>query len=291
MRYAYREVGSTVEAVEALGRAGPDATLMAGGTALVLLLRQGLVRPPMIISLRRATDLMGVRSQPDGGIEIGALTTHSDVEGSTVVQRYSPTLAAAFGQIATIRIRNQATLGGNLVHADPAQDPPPILLALGASAVLAGPTGSRTVPLDEFFVDYFETVVQPGEVLTAVRLPPLPEGAATTYVKFLPNSKEDYATVAVAARLTRDGRGRCTEVRIALGGVGMTPIRAHSAEKALVGQEVTDETAADAAALLDDDIDPLDDTRGSADYKRQMARVWVRRALVSLISPASRGLA
>ena len=291
MNYVYREASSAAEAVDALGQAGPDATLVAGGTALVLLLRQGLIRPSVVIGLRRASDLAGIRRTADGGLEIGALTTHREVERSPDVRRYSPALAAAFGRIATIRIRNQATLGGNLVHADPAQDPPPILLALDASVVLTGPAGSRTLALDGFFIDFFETAIEADEVLTAVRLPPIPDGSATTYVKFLPNTRDDYATVAVAARLKRDDRGRCEDVRIALGGVGPTPVRALAVEAALRDQAATNEAIADAAALVDRDIDPLDDTRGSADYKRRMARVWVRRALAALITPSGDGAA
>src|SRR6185436_16145112 len=152
------------------------------------------------------------------------------------VRAYCPALAETFGHVATVRIRNQATVGGNLAHADPAQDPPPMLIALGAQIVLQGPAGARTLPLDEFFVGYLTTTLQPAEVLTAVRLPPLPADTRATYVKFLPRTQDDYATVSVGATLRLDGDGRCSEVRVALGGVAGVPLRARATEDALRGE-------------------------------------------------------
>ena len=195
---------------------------------------------------------------------------------------YCPALATTFGHVATVRIRNQGTIGGNVAHADPAQDPPPMLIALDAEAVLTSQSGERVVPLDEFFVDYLTTTLQPAEVLTSIRLPPLPAGTCATYEKFLPRTHDDYATVSVAATLRLDADGRCANVRVALGGAAGTPVHARAVEDALRGESPTDQRIADAAALVLDLVDPPDDARGSAAYKRRMARVWTERALRGL---------
>jgi carbon-monoxide dehydrogenase medium subunit len=170
-------------------------------------------------------------------------------------------------------------VGGNLAHADPAQDPPPMLIALGAEVVLRSRQRERTVPLERFFVDYLTTVLEPGEVLTAIRLPPLPVGTRATYEKFLPRTQDDYATVAVAATLHLAPDGRCHDVRLALGGVAGVPVRARPVEDALRGEVLSDQRIADAAALVPQLVDPPDDNRGSASYKRRMAQVWTERAL------------
>lgn len=259
-----------------------DTHLIAGGTSLVLLMQLGLVEPGHIVSLRRVKELQGIQTLPGGGLEIRALATHRQLELSPEVKAYCPALAETFGHVATVRIRNQATVGGNLAHADPAQDPPPMLIALDAHVVLRTRSTDRTVPLDEFFVDYLTTTLQPGEVLTAVRLPPLANGTRATYQKFLPRTHDDYATVSVAATMLLDAEGRCEDVRVALGGVAAVPLHARAVEDALRGDVPTDRRIADAAALVPDLVDPPEDARGSSAYKRRMARVWTERALQQL---------
>jgi aerobic carbon-monoxide dehydrogenase medium subunit len=256
-----------------------DTHLMAGGTSLMVLMNLGLVEPRRVVLLRRVAELNGIRPQPDGGLELRALATHRQLELAPAVRAYCPALTATFAHVATVRIRNQGTIGGNLAHADPAQDPPPMLIALDAEVVLRKRDAERTVPLERFFVDYLTTVLEPGEVLTAVRLPPLPAGTRATYEKFLPRTQDDYATVAVAATLRLGPDGRCEDARVALGGVAGTPLRARPVEDALRGELPTDQRLADAAALVPDLVDPPDDVRGSAAYKRRMARVWTERAL------------
>jgi carbon-monoxide dehydrogenase medium subunit len=269
------------EAVELLQ--AEDSHVLAGGTSFVLLWRQGLLQPSRVVDIRRLPELAGVRRTPDGGLEIGATTTHRQAETSADVHAYCPALSETFGHVATIRIRNQGTVGGNLAHADPAQDPPPMLLALGAEVVAHGPEGERTIPLDEFFVDYFETALARDEVLTAIRCPPLAEGTRATYVKFLPRTQDDYATVAVGATLRLGPDGVCQHVRLGLGSLGSVPLRARTVEAALLGQHVTPELVAEASALVRDEVDPLEDVRGSVRYKREMARVWVGRVLTRLL--------
>jgi aerobic carbon-monoxide dehydrogenase medium subunit len=281
--FDYHAPTSLEEAFDLLANYGEDAHLMAGGTALVLLLQQGLVQPGHVVGLSKIADLHGIRRLDDGGLEIRALTTHRQAERSAAVQAYCPALADNFARVATIRIRNQGTLGGNLAHADPAQDPPPMLIALGGQAVVASRVGQRRIPLDEFFVDYFETALEPGEVLLCVELPRLPEGTRVTYKKFLPRTQDDYATVSVAASLRVGEDAQCEDVRVALGAAATTPVRARNVETALRGQRLTPQVIEDAAVLVRDEVDPLDDLRGSAAYKREMARVWTRRALQELV--------
>lgn len=284
--FDYHQPVSLDEAIALLDRYGDeDAHAIAGGTSLVLLMKQGLVQPRHVVSLRGIPGLRGIRRSADGALEIGALTTHRELERSSEARAFCPALAEMAGHVATVRIRNQATLGGNLVHADPAQDPPPMLLALDAEVTLAGEGGTRTVPLTDFFVDYFETAVRAGEVLVNVRVPEPVEGTRATYLKFLPRTRDDYATVAVAVRLRLSADSLCEDVGIGLGSVATVPLRARAAEDALRGERLTSDRLREVAALVRDEVDPLDDVRGTAAYKREMARVWTERALRRLVDP------
>ena len=256
----------------------PESHLVAGATSLMVLMNLGLLEPAHLISLRKLDELRGIHRTPEGGLRIGALTTHRQLEMSSDVHNLCPALSETFSHVATIRIRNQGTVGGNLAHADPAQDPPPMLIALDAEVVVKSKQGQRTLPLSEFFVGYLTSVLQPDEILTEIRIPPLPAGTRATYVKFLPRTQDDYATVAVATTL-RTNNGRCEDVRVALGGAAPVPLRATNVEDALRGQDLTDSRLSEAAGLVLDIVDPPDDARGSSDYKRRMARVWTERAL------------
>ena len=277
--FEYRPATSLAQALAWLSEVGEDAHLIAGGTALVTMMKQRLVEPAVVIGLRDVPELHGITRGSDGSLDIGAMETHRALERSPGTRAHCDALAEAFASVATVRIRNQGTVGGNLAHADPAQDPPPILIALDAEATIASVDGERTVPLTDFFTDFFETALAPGEILRAVRVPALASGARATYVKFLPQSQDDYATVSVACVINADADRRCTHARIALGGAAATPLRALEAERALVGTMLTHRTIDEAAALVRDAVDPLSDVRGSAAYKREMARVWTARAL------------
>ena len=280
--FDYHEPASLTEAFALLDAHGQDAHVFAGGTALVLLMRLGLIAPAHVVSLRRIGDLREIGILPTGGLEIGALVTHAEVERSALVQRFFAPLAQTFGRVATVRVRNQATVGGNIAHADPASDPPPMLMALDADVAIASRAGSRTLPVHAFFTGIFETALAPGEIVTAIRIPPPASGTRGTYVKFLPASQDDFATVSVAATLRTGTSGKVEHVRLALGSVGMTPLRARRAEDALLGRTLTAQAIADATALVREEVNPLSDARGTADYKRKMAVVWTRRALEGL---------
>jgi aerobic carbon-monoxide dehydrogenase medium subunit len=279
---------SVQEALDRLDEQGP-AHVLAGGTALTLLRRQGFIEPGPVVDLGGIEGLDGIRPTADGGLEIGAMATLRSIETSPLVRRRAPALAEVIARVATVRIRNQATIGGNLAHADPAQDPPPILIALDAEVEIAAPGGARRTSLDGFFVDVFETVLGPAEILTAIFVPPLAPGSRIGYEKFLPRTADDYATVSVAARLDVAADGTTADARIVLGAVAAIPLRVPAAEAALRGAPV-DQLPLDAAidAVLAA-VDPMDDARGSADYKRAMAGVWTRRLLGRLARPPADG--
>ena len=283
MTYDYHEPESVPEALDLLARYGEDAHLVAGATAFTLLWRQGLLRPGHVIGLRRIAALGGITAS-DGGLAIGATVTHGTIERSQEVSRYCPAITRTFASVATVRVRNQATIGGNLAHADPAQDPPPMLIALGAEVVAVSQAGERVIPVEELFVDVFTTSLRPSEIITAVRFPALTAGTRATYLKFLPRTADDYATVSVAAALRLAKDGTVADVRVALGAAGPTPRRARSVEDALRGARPDAKRIADAAANVESDIEPFDDARGSAAYKREMARLWTERALTSLLA-------
>jgi aerobic carbon-monoxide dehydrogenase medium subunit len=277
--FEYRTPKNLKEVHTTLKEYGPDAKLIAGGTALVIMMKQRLVRPSCLISLRSVRGLNGIELK-DGGLRIGGLATHRQVESSSLVRRRLPVLAETFHHVATIRVRNMATVGGGLAHADPNQDPPPTLIALGATAKATSPNGSRTIPLDEFFTGYYETVLNPDEIITELFVPKMAANTGAAYLKFLPRTADDYATVSAAAVLTLDkNKKTISDVRIALGSVGSTPIRATAAEAVLRGQPVKAEGFAEAGEKAKEAVDPISDFRGSAGYKKEMAGVFVRRAL------------
>lgn len=277
--FEYRTPKNLKEVHASLKEFGTDAKLISGGTALVIMMKQRLVRPSCLVSLRSVRGLNGIEVK-DGGLSIGGLATHRDVETSSLVRRRLPVLSETYHHVATIRVRNTASVGGGLAHADPNQDPPPTLIALGATVKATSANGSRVIPLDEFFTDYYETVLNPDEIITEVFVPKLPPNSGSAYLKFLPRTADDYATVSAATVLTLDkSKKTISDVRIALGSVGTTPIRARDAEALLRGQPVKPEAFREAAEKAKEAVDPMTDFRGSAGYKKEMAGVFVRRAL------------
>jgi len=277
--FEYRTPKNLKEVHASLKEFGTDAKLIAGGTALIIMMKQRLVQPSCLVSLRSVRGLNGIEVK-DGGLRIGGLATHRAVETSSLVRRRLPLLAETYHHVATVRIRNTATVGGGLAHADPNQDPPPTLIALGATIKATSANGSRVIPLDTFFTDYYETVLNPDEIITELFVPRLPANSGAAYLKFLPRTADDYATVSAAAVLTLDkNKKTIVDARIALGSVGTTPIRATAAEAVLRGQPLKAEAFAEAGEKAKEVVDPVSDFRGSAGYKKEMAAVFVRRAL------------
>ncbi len=277
--FQYHRPQSMEEALGLLADHGDDARIISGGTSLLLFMKQRLVQPGHLISLQDIPGLDDI-ALTDEGVSIGAMCSHRAVETSPVVRQAVPLLSETYRYVATPRIRNMATVGGGLVHADPNLDPPPSLIVLGAQVVLTSASGERAMPVEEFFLDYYETAIEPGEIVSRVVVPHVPPNSGSSFIKFLPRTADDYATVSAAAYLTlSDDGSSCKDVRIGLGSVGATPIRGRGAEDVLRGRPVTPELIHRTAQAVGDEVEPMDDFRGSANYKRQMAVVFTRRTL------------
>jgi carbon-monoxide dehydrogenase medium subunit len=288
--FDYRAPRTLEEALAILREQGDDARVIAGGTALVTMMRQRLVRPSCLVSLRDVQGLDRIEAT-NGAVRLGAMVTHRQAEISPLVRERLPVLSETFHRVATIRIRHMATLGGALAHADPNQDPPVTLMALGARVEIRGTGGSRELLLDEFFRDYYETALATGELVTGVIVPILPAASGAAFLKFLPRTADDYATVAVAATVTLEPDGeRCREARIALGAVGVTPLRGRAAEALLPGERLSERLLHAVGEAAKGEVDPLSDHRGSAAYKREMTAVMVGRALTQAWEAARRSV-
>ncbi len=281
--FDYHRPTTVAETAALVAELGDEAALLAGGTSLMNLAKLGLAEPEHVIALRDVEELHGLTADPVAGLTLGAMTTLRAVETSASVRSLFPGLAEAAHHVATVRIRNQATVGGNLVHADPNQDLPPMLMVHDAVARITGPGGERTVPVADMFVGFFESVLEPDEILHSVSVPPAAPGLRSGYLKFLPRTQDDYSTIAVAAGLSvRDGR--IEHARIAVAGGGSTAVRCREAEAALVGNGTDDATLTAAAEIVPGLLDPVADGRGSSTYKRDMARVCTSRLLQRLVA-------
>lgn len=282
--FAFHAPTSLKEAADLLAQYDGEGKIMSGGTALILLLKQSLVQPDHLISLHRVPEARGIEVK-DGVLHIGGLVTQREAEQSAVVREATPLLANAYSRVATVRIRNAATVGGGLAQADPAQDPPASLLVLNASVKVMSSSGERVIPIEDWFVDYYETSIAEDEIVTELLVPVQPKDLGWTYIKYLPRTEDDYATVAVAA-LGKAENGKITEARVGLGAVAATALRASDLEAALVGADAKLDVLKDASQGIADIVDPTSDPRGSADYKRDMAVVFARRALEQVLGVA-----
>ncbi len=288
--FDYRAPRTLDEALAILREYGEDARVVAGGTALVTMMKQHLVRPNCLVSLREVGGLGRIEAT-NGALRLGALVTHREAEVSPLVRERLPVLAETFRRVATIRIRHMATIGGALAHADPNQDPPVTLMALGATVEIRRGGGGRELPLGDFFRDYYESALEPGELVAGVTVPLLPAGSGASFLKFLPRTADDYATVAVAAIVMVEPDGeRCCEARIALGAVGVTPLRARAAEALVSGEPRSEDLLHAVGEAVKGEVDPLSDHRGSAAYKREMSAVIVGRALTQAWEAARRSV-
>lgn len=277
MTFEYLEPGSLKEACDLLERHADDAKLIAGGTALVIWMRLGLLKPGVVISLEKIPDFSYVRYSENDGLRIGAGARHREIELSAVVRSHYPLLHETFRKVAQPRIRNMGTIGGNLCQGDPLTDPGASLIALDAEITLTSGKGDRTLPLEQFFVDYYQTAMQTEEILTEIHVPPPAKKLGWAHIKFLPRSQEDFATVGVALTL-RGQSGLCEDIRLALNSVAPTILRAKRAETVLRGKKITDSLLQEMGETAATEVDPTDDNRGSAEYKREMVKVLARRA-------------
>ncbi len=279
--FGYVAPHSLEEALELLTRYGDDAKLLAGGHSLIPAMKLRLAAPRTLIDLGQVPGLRGVR-EDGGNLVIGALTVHADVATSEAVRRQLPGLATAAAGIGDWQVRNRGTIGGSVAHADPAADFPVILTALNASFVLVSQSNRRNVAVDDFFIDFYTTAMASNEVLTEIVIPLPPSGTGTAYAK-LENPASRYVVVSAGALITRRSSGQCESARIAIGGLGSGPARATATEKALQGLTLTPEVIAAAASKAAEGENPDGDIYASADYKRQMATVYARRAMAEAV--------
>jgi carbon-monoxide dehydrogenase medium subunit len=280
------EPASVPEAIGVLSALGEEAKVVAGATALTILYRQRLIAPSALVSIGKIPGLTGIEFA-DGQLRLGAMVRHREVELSPVVRDAIPVLADTFGKVANVRVRNAATVGGVLAESDYASDPPAVFVALDAQVETQGPNGSRTIPASEFFVAFYETVLAQDEIVTGVRVPAPPAGSGTVYHKFVTRSSEDRPCVGVAALVGLGADNACTDLRVCVGAAAEIPQRFTDVEATTVGQSLTDDAIANVADAYAERIDTLDDMRGSAWYRTEMVRVWVRRAIESAMAAAT----
>lgn len=280
----YHRAGSVAEAVQLLSD-NEGAKLLAGGHSLLPLMKLRLAAPAVLVDIGRIEALKGVAAS-GGGITIGALTTHAEIASSDLVQQHAPVLAEAAALVGDPAVRNRGTIGGSVSHADPASDQPTVLTALGATFNVTGPGGDRSIAAADFATGLLENALAENEVLTSISVPSVPSGAGSAYVKF-PHPASRYAVVGAAAVLAVSG-GACSSASVAVGGVETTPARAASVEAALAGSDLSDAALDAAAAAVGGDLngDPMGDVFASAEYRRAMAAVYVRRALGAAASRA-----
>lgn len=281
--FEYFSPSTLQEAVALLQKHGDDAKLLAGGQSLIPAMRFRLALPEVLIDINNIADLEYVR-ESNGHLAIGALTRESDLEESDLVQQKYNLLADAARVIADPVVRNRATVGGNLAHADPANDHPAVMLAYGAEMIALGPNGTRSIPVDDFFVDLFENALSDNEILTEIRIPTPAANTGGAYIK-VERKVGDYAVSAVAVQLSMAG-GRCTAARIGLTNVSPVPMRAKGAEGALVGNAITDDVLEAAGQAAAAECDPSPDLRGSVAYKRDLTRIITKRAIRKAVERA-----
>jgi carbon-monoxide dehydrogenase medium subunit len=283
--FKYLSPKTLKEALTMLDKHQDDYKIIAGGQSLLILMRQGLVAPEYLIDIYGIPELNYIKSDGKKGLKIGALTTHRDIENSGMVKGVFQVLAEMEHRLASIQTRNRGTIGGNICHGDPAGDPAPVLMALGARLKLSNAKRDRIVSMDDFSVDYFETLLEPGEILTEIQLPALPLRSGAAYTKF--NIIEsDMATVSVASWIAIDEAGKCQDVRIALGAAAAKPLRVKKAEAVLKDKSVTDALLKKAGVAASEEAEPVTDINASEEYRRDLLKVLVPRVVNEALSRA-----
>ena len=274
---------SALDACRMLGDYGDDAAPIAGGTAVLSLMKSGLYRPAHLVNLKALDALSEIRFDPQAGLHLGALATHRAVECSPAVREHYPILSSTYARVANVRVRNSATVGGNLAHGDLRIDPPAPLIALGAKIHLMGTGGERELHLEDFFTGFYATAKAEGEIVTAVTVPPPQAGLAGTYLKYVGNAAADWPTLGAAVML-RTVKGACEDLRVVLTSVAETPVKVAGLEDLAFGRALTEDRIEQIAEAAAEQTDPIEDHRGSAWYKREMVKVHVRRGIEALLA-------
>lgn len=275
--FEYVAPGSLAEVTQVLSAHPDDAKIVAGGHSLVPLMKLRLAAPKYLVDITKVPGLRGVR-QNGGALEIGALTTHYEIESSPIVREQLLVLAETAALIGDVQVRNRGTLGGSLAHADPAADYPAPILALDATINATGRNGQRSIKATDFFVDLMTTALRPDEVITSVNVPVPAAGSGASYQKF-PHPASRYAITGVAAVVRLNPDGTCGAAAVAVTGAGSKAIRASNAEKALVGSKLDEASLDRAGAAAAEAVDAVGDIHASAEYRRHLVREFTKRAV------------
>jgi CO/xanthine dehydrogenase FAD-binding subunit len=274
--FEYAVASSWEEAVRLLAEGGDDAKVIAGGQSLVPMMTLRLATPRLLVDVNRASPEQV--EQRDGHLVIPALTRHAELERSPLVRRWSPILSEAAGFIGNIRVRHRGTIGGSFAHADPASELPTVVIALQGSVIVFGPTGEREISAPDFFITHFTTALDPGEVVTRVRVPVIQEGRGWGFVE-LARRVGDFALIEAAALIDLEEDGRCSAVRLALGAVGERPFDASDLAAPMIGSVPDEGVAAEVAEAASGAVEPSSGVHGSAEYRRRMVATVAKRAL------------
>jgi carbon-monoxide dehydrogenase medium subunit len=265
------------EALTSLDKYGEDCKVICGGQSLLVLMRQGLVAPEYLVDIKGVTELDYIKPDSDGSVRIGATTTHREIEKSPLIQEKLSVLSQMEKRLASIQTRNWGTIGGNVCHGDPAGDPAPVLIALGASVKLASSRGERTLPMEDFTVDFFETALGEGELLVEIQIPAPKPHTGSAYTKFN-IIQSDLATVGAGVSITLGSdKATCQDARIGLSSSGPIPLRAKQAEEKLRGQKLTEKLLKEAGEAASNEAEPLSDIAASEEYRRELIKILVKR--------------
>jgi aerobic carbon-monoxide dehydrogenase medium subunit len=282
--FDYRPARSVDEAIDLLQHYGDDAKLVAGGQSLIPTMKLRLAQPGVLVDLGRVPGLSYIREE-NGAVAIGAMTTYTTLGRSDLLRQRFPIILDGLSVLADRQVRNRGTLGGSMAHADPAADLTAVIQALKGTIVARGPSGTRTIAVDDFFTDTFATALEPGEIITEIRLPLPPVHTGSAYVK-LENKASHYAVVGSAAVIMLDADRTCSSASIAITGASTKPTRATSVEAALAGKKLDETTLADAASHAVDGLELVGDIHGSQAYRGQMCTVMTRRAILKALERA-----
>jgi len=274
--FTYLKPGTLKEALSMLADHKDECKIICGGQSLLIVMRQGLLVTDYLIDIKGLNELSYINYDEKEGFKIGATTTHRTIETSEMIEQKCPVLVAVERKLASVQVRNWGTIGGNLAHGDSSGDLAPTLIALDTKIKLSSAKGSRTIPLEEFYTDLFETALNKDELVVEIQIPPLRPKTATAYKKF--NLIEnDQAIVGVAAAVTIDQKGTCKDARLVLSNAGVTPIRAKNAEKVLIGKKLADALLVKAGEAASGDSEPVSDIHASEEYRRHLVKVLTKR--------------
>jgi carbon-monoxide dehydrogenase medium subunit len=285
--FDYHVANSVDEAIALMTQYGDDAKLLAGGHSLLPTMKLRLAQPAHLIDLGRIHGLSYIHDDGDH-IAVGAMTTYATLERSPLIQENYPMLVEGIAEIGDQQVRNRGTIGGSVAHNDPSADMPGMVLALKADIHVKGPNGTRVIHADDFFLDLFQTALQPGEVITQLTFPKRAPHSGSAYEK-LANKASHYAVVGCAAVITLDASGACSAASVVITGASVRPIRASAVEAALAGQHLGEEHIANAASHAAEGLELISDIHGSRDYRAQMATVMAKRAITRAVHRAHGG--